>query len=178
MSTSGIRDQAPLRRGDVITDPAAEARLRAAERRIAAVAWLLDNSIPIPGTRRRFGIEPIIGLIPGAGDLLSAGMGVAILFESARFRLPLIVMVRMVANTLLDLAAGTIPFLGDLFDFAYKSNSRNLELFRRYAQDPGSPTGEHRAFVLGLVLVIIGALALALTAVGWLLNELLRLTGG
>jgi hypothetical protein len=176
--TSDTRDQAPLRRGDVITDPAAEARLRAAERRIAAVAWLLDNSIPIPGTGRRFGIEPIIGLIPGAGDLLSAGMGVAILFESARFRLPPIVMVRMVANTLLDLAAGTIPFLGDLFDFAYKSNSRNLELFRRYAQDPGSPTGEHRAFVLGLVLVIIGALALALTAIGWLLNELLRLTGG
>jgi hypothetical protein len=119
-----------------------------------------------------------VGLIPGAGDLLAAGMGVAVLVEAARFRLPRIVMVRMVANTLLDLAAGTIPFLGDLFDFAYKSNTRNLELFRRFARDPGGPTTEHRAFVAGLVLVIVGVLALVLTVVGWLLNEVLRLTGG
>lgn len=175
---SGRPSDIPLRRGEVITDPAADERLRAAERRIAGVAWLLDNSIPIPGTRMRFGVEPLVGLIPGAGDLLSAAMGVGILVESARFRLPRIVMVRMVANTLLDLAAGTIPFLGDLFDFAYKSNTRNLELFRKYARDPGAGTGEHKAFVGGLVFLIVGALLLVLTVLGWILNELVRLTGG
>jgi hypothetical protein len=168
----------PVRRGEVITDPAAEARLRAAERRIAAIAWLLDNSIPVPGTRRRFGLEPIVGLIPGAGDLLSAGVGIVVLLEAARFRLPPIVLVRMAANTLLDLVAGIVPFFGDLFDFAYKSNSRTLELFRRYARDPEAPTTEHRAFVAGLVFLIVGFAALALTLLGRVLGELLRLAGG
>jgi hypothetical protein len=175
MRANAASDRA-ARRGEIITDPAAEARLRSAERRIAGMAWLLDNSIPIPGTGRRFGIEPIVGLIPGAGDLLSAGMGVAVLLEASRFRLPKIVLVRMVTNTLLDLVVGAVPFLGDLFDFAYKSNTRNLELFRRYARDPGASTGEHRAFIVGLVLLIVGVLALVLTALGWFLNELLRLT--
>ncbi len=177
MRTTADAEAGPVRRGEVITDPAGEALLRSAERRIAGMAWLLDNAIPIPGTGRRFGLEPIVGLIPGAGDLLSAGMGVIVLFEASRFRLPKVVLLRMVSNTLLDLIAGAVPFIGDLFDFAYKSNTRNLELFRRYARDPGAPTGEHRAFVMGLVLLIVGVLALALTAIGWFLNELVALMG-
>jgi hypothetical protein len=142
--------------------------LRAADARIERMTWLLENLFRVGG--RRFGLEPIIGLIPGAGDLVSGALGLAIIVEAMRFRIPRIVVVRMVLNTLLDLAIGAVPFLGDLFDFAFKSNSRNLALFRRYAADPGQATGDQKAFVIGVILVVVGAIGLALLAVGWLLN--------
>jgi uncharacterized protein DUF4112 len=76
----------------------------------------------------------------------------------------------MVVNTVVDLVIGSIPLLGDLFDVVFKSNTRNLALFRRHATDPGASTTEHRAFLAGLVLLLVGVLWLAVVAVGWLLS--------
>jgi hypothetical protein len=141
------------------------ARLAAAERRLAFVSRILDDLVTVPGTGRRVGVEPVIGLIPGAGDVVSAAVGVWLIAEAARFGLPGSVIARMVMNTLVDLVVGIVPLLGDLFDFAFKSNSRNLALFRQYAADPTASTREHRLIVLGAVAVIVG--------VAWLLLELL-----
>ena len=141
-----------------------------AERRIALVARVLDELITIPGTRQRFGLDAIVGLIPGVGDLASAAVGGWIIVEASRFRLPGVVLARMVVNTVVDLVIGSIPLLGDVFDVVFKSNTRNLALFRRHATDPGASTTEHRAFLAGLVLVLVGLIWLAVVAIGWLLS--------
>ena len=141
-----------------------------AERRIALVARVLDELITIPGTRHRFGLDSVVGLIPGVGDLASAAVGGWIILEAARFRLPGVVLARMVINSVVDLVVGAIPLVGDAFDFIFKSNTRNLALFRRHATDPGASTTEHRAFLAGLVLVLAGLLWLAVVAIDWLLS--------
>jgi hypothetical protein len=145
-------------------------RIEDAERRIAFMARMLDDLVTIPGTRQRFGVDSVVGLIPGIGDLASAAVGAWIIVEASRFRLPGVVLARMVINTVVDFLIGAIPLLGDLFDVVFKSNSRNLALFRRHATDPGASTTEHRAFLVGLVLVLVGLLWLAVVAVGRLLS--------
>ena len=149
------------------------ARLAAAERRLAFVSRILDDLFTVPGTRHRIGVEPIVGLIPGAGDVVSAAIGIWLIVESTRFRLPPSVIGRMVLNTLVDLVVGIVPVLGDLFDFAFKSNTRNLELFRRYASDPGASTREHRMVLVGAIAVLVGIAWL----VAWLLGEMLSALG-
>ncbi len=106
------------------------------EKRIEAVAHLMDNAIRIPGTHFRIGIDGIIGLIPGFGDFVGTIMGAYIIFEAARGGIPKTVVTKMIVNTLLDYFVGLIPFFGDLFDFAWKSNLRNLELYRAARAHP------------------------------------------
>lgn len=91
-------------------------------------AGLLDNAFRVPGTQIRFGLDPILGLVPGIGDLATPVLCVLILVHSARVRVPKIVLARMVLNALIDFIVGAIPVLGDLFDFAWKSNEWNLAL--------------------------------------------------
>lgn len=148
-------------------------RFKAAERRLAAMSHVLDDLITVPGTGRRLGLDPLIGLIPVIGDGISALAGAYLIAEASRFRLPPVVMARMVINLLVDLAIGVIPFVGDLFDFVSKSNARNLELFRRYALEPEADTGEHRRFFIGLGMVVLGVLWLTWQALGWLIGLLL-----
>ena len=145
-------------------------RLAAAERRIRLVSRVLDDLVTVPGTNRRVGLEPVVGLIPGAGDVVSAAVGFWLIAEAARFRLPPIVLARMVLHTVVDLVVGLVPLLGDVFDFAFKSNTRNVELFRRYASDEAASTREHRLFFLGLVLLAVGLLWLIAVALGRLLS--------
>ncbi len=127
---------------------------------MAALAWLLDSSIPVPGTRHRFGIGPLIGLVPVVGDVVGGVAGVYLILRSLQVGLPRIVIVRMAINVLVDTAIGFIPVLGDAFDFFYKSNLRNLRLFEQHALDPRSSTRGSWAFVGLLVLVVIGVLVL------------------
>ncbi len=155
--------------GRVVGEPRTE-RFAAFERRYAAVSRVLDELVPVPGTNQRVGIDPVIGLIPVVGDLVSAGLGFWLIAEATRFRIPTVVLVRMVLNTLVDLAIGAIPFLGDIFDVVSKSNKRNLELFRRYATDPGASTTSHGLFLGGLLLLLVGVVWLLAMAIGWLLS--------
>ena len=147
-------------------------RFLAAERRIALMSRVLDDLIEIPGTGRRVGLDPLIGLIPFVGDGISAIAGVYLVAEASRFRLPAVVLARMVVNVLVDMTIGLIPFLGDLFDLVSKSNARNLALFRRYALEPEASTNEHRRFFVGIGLVVLGMLWLAWQALGWLIGLL------
>ncbi len=134
------------------------------------MAWFLDDTFRIPGTSRRFGLEPIIGFIPGVGDVVSAGLGSYLVLRAVQFGLPAVVILRMVFNTLLDLVLGLIPFVGDLTDFVFKSNSRNMDLFREYATDPARPTRHQWMFMGGAALVFVGLLALLVMAGLWVLQ--------
>jgi hypothetical protein len=144
-----------------------------ARRRVARLAWLLDNEFRIPGTRFRVGVEPIVGLLPGIGDVLSGAFGGYIVLEALMAGVPRIVVARMAANVLLDMTVGAIPILGDAFDFVYKSNTRNVRLFERYVADPTQDTRGSWMFfgvILGaIVLVLVGALVL----VAWLVAALI-----
>ncbi len=106
------------------------------EKRIEAVAHLMDNAIRVPGTSFRIGIDGIIGLIPGFGDFVGTIVGSYIIVEAARGGIPSAVVFRMIANTLLEYFIGLIPVLGDLFDFTWKANIRNLNLYRAARADP------------------------------------------
>ncbi len=102
---------------------------------VQTMAWLLDNSIPVPGTGgRRFGIDALIGLVPVVGDLVSGSIGLFVVWRGSRLGLPRIVVARMLANTALDVMVGVIPLAGDAFDLWFKSNTRNLNLMRRHLE--------------------------------------------
>ena len=133
---------------------------------VELLAWLLDNSIPIPGTGQRVGIDALVGLIPGAGDLVSAGLGLLVVARATQRGLPTVVLARMLVNVALDLAIGAIPIVGDLFDFAYKSNARNVGLLRRYAETPNASTAGQWLFLGGL-LAVLGLAAFAFVWAAW-----------
>jgi hypothetical protein len=151
--------------GDVVGASRAD-RFRAAERRIGRVTHALDELIAVPGTPVRVGLDPVIGLIPVVGDAVAALVGVWVIAEAARFGIPRLVLGRMAVNLVVDLAIGAIPLLGDIFDFAFRSNSANLELFRRHALDPGASTRGQQTFFVGLLLLLVGIAWLILMAVG------------
>jgi hypothetical protein len=102
--------------------------------RIRKLSRLMDTAIRIPGIGFRIGLDPIIGLVPGAGDLISTAFSAYIIFLAARFRLPREVLLRMIFNIGLEAVVGSVPLVGDLFDAYYKSNIRNLALLEQHLQ--------------------------------------------
>jgi hypothetical protein len=130
------------------------------------LAWLLDNSIPIPGTGRRIGLDALIGFVPGLGDLLSGGLGLLVVIRGVQRGLPRIVIARMLANVAFDFVVGSIPVIGDAFDLWYKSNARNVALLRQYAGNPAASTAGQWTFFVSL-LAAIGGMALLLAWLIW-----------
>src|SRR5262245_38199378 len=128
------------------------------------VAWLMDNAFRIPGLGWRFGVEALIGLVPCAGDIVSGAIGLVLLFRAFQFKLPGVVIMRMIFNNVLDITIGAIPFFGDLFDFIWKSNTKNMKLFRQYAEEPATSTRKHWIFIAsvvgGFVLIMIAIILL------------------
>lgn len=127
---------------------------------VETLAWLLDNSIPIPATGgRRIGIDALIGFVPVVGDLASAGIGLFVVWRASRLGVPRVVVARMLANSAIDLTVGAIPVLGDAFDMWFKANTRNLRLLRHHLEMPGASTRRESAgliFLLVALLVVIG----------------------
>ncbi|GAA3537692.1 DUF4112 domain-containing protein [Zobellella aerophila] len=101
--------------------------------RLDRLAWLLDSAIRLPGGFR-IGLDGIIGLVPGVGDLVAAGLSSYIIAEAARMKLPGTLLARMGLNVLLELLVGSIPVIGDIFDFAFKANKRNVRLIEAYLE--------------------------------------------
>jgi hypothetical protein len=139
------------------------------------LAWLLDNCFKIPGTKWRFGLEAVLGLVPGAGDIISGLLGLFLLIRAFQFKLPKIVIGRMLVNSLLDFAIGAIPFVGDAFDFVYKANTRNMQLFHQYAEAPLKSTNRHWIFIGVLIAAFAGMALAVLVVMIWALS---RLFGG
>jgi hypothetical protein len=132
---------------------------------IETIAWLLDNSIPVPGTGgRRLGVDAIIGLVPGIGDVLGGVIGLVVVWRGSRMGVPRIVVARMLANTLLDLAIGSIPVIGDAFYLWFKASTRNLVLIRGWLERPDRSTRGEWLAVLALVVAVAAAVGL----VAWL----------
>jgi hypothetical protein len=168
-------------------------RREAVARNLERLAWLMDRAFHVPGTRITVGLDALLGLLPIGGDVLTglvqAGL---VLVALSHYKVPRSVAVRMMANVLIDTAIGAIPLLGDLFDVAFKANTRNIQLLESYRhRDPteAGPPGEPRTIsidlspirfrppwrlilpiaavlLLGLILVLIGFI----TVVRWLFH--------
>ena len=125
---------------------------------------VLDTAIRIPGTNMRFGLDALIGLVPGVGDLVGAGMSGFIILTAARLGAPASVLVRMVANVGIDALVGVVPVAGDLFDAAWRANTRNAALLERHLEAPAATKRASAGVVAGLLLVlvllVVGAIAL------------------
>jgi hypothetical protein len=104
----------------------------AVRRRIEALERLLERSFVIPGINRPVGLDAIAGLIPVVGDLVTAAMGAYLVWEASNLGLPKWKLWRMAGNVAFDSAVGAIPVAGDLFDFLFRSNTRNLKIIRRH----------------------------------------------
>jgi hypothetical protein len=145
-------------------------------RRVRTVSRLLDNAIPIPGTRFRLGLDPILGLLPGAGDFVGAALSVYIVIEAARFGLPRKTLMQMVTNLVLDSVGGSVPILGDVFDATWKANSRNLALLEAHVATPEPAKAADRRFVvfivLALLLLLIGIGVVATLFISWVVRTL------
>ncbi|WP_372917144.1 DUF4112 domain-containing protein [Sandarakinorhabdus sp.] len=100
--------------------------------RIERLERLLEGAIRIPGLSRRIGLDAIIGLVPGVGDAASAVMGLYVVWEARNLGLPRFTLLRMIGNVGVDAVIGSVPVAGDLFDFFFRSNTRNLKLLRRH----------------------------------------------
>jgi hypothetical protein len=120
---------------------------------------LLDSAFQIPGTRFRFGLDALIGIVPGIGDAIGAIFSVVIVFQAARLGVSKATLARMMGNVALDTIVGEIPLLGDVFDAGWKSNTKNLALLEAHLQQPAAT---HRAS--GRVLLLLGAALLLLLA--------------
>ena len=141
------------------------------------LALLMDNLLQLPGTKFRFGLDPLLGLLPAVGDAGSAIISALALITAARRGLPKILLARMGLNILINEAIGIIPVLGDAFSFWFKSNQRNYQLLKRFTAAPSRATKSTWIFV-GLVLFALGAiLVVSLAFSFWLLYRLTQLLG-
>jgi hypothetical protein len=139
----------------------------AVRRRLQRFAWLLDNSIPLPGTRFRIGLDAILGLVPGLGDVLGVLLSTYIVREAARLGAPRSVLTHMAWNVAVEGVVGMVPFLGDVFDAVWKANQRNYALLERHLADPRGAARSSRWFV-GLLTIGIVAFVLVLAVIGYI----------
>ena len=132
------------------------------------MSWLLDECIRIPGTDLRFGLDPLLGLIPYGGETVATVFGTMILGEAGKKGLPVGTLARMGGNMILNAAVGAIPVAGDLFSFWFKSNSRNYQLLNTYLE---SPHGEEEPGGWWPVILILGVVGtvFALNILAWVL---------
>lgn len=128
------------------------------------LAWLLDSSIALPGTRFRIGVDSLLGLMPVLGDVIGAAISSYILLLGARMGAPKVTLLRMGLNVAIEAAVGVVPFLGDVFDMAWKANVRNVELLKSHVRDPARARRADWFFAALLLLALVAVLGLF----GWL----------
>ena len=135
---------------------------------------LLDEAFRIPGTSFRFGIDGIIGLVPGLGDVLAGLLSLVIPISAWMRGVPYIAIIRMAINLGIGVLIGTIPILGDLFDIAWKPNRRNYQLLQRHLGAPRLHTWRDWTFLFVLLGILAATFALPIVLVFWLLNALIH----
>lgn len=129
------------------------------EESLDTLSHYLDGLFKVPGTGWRFGLDSLIGLIPNVGDISTSLVSFYILIAGVRYGVPKITLVRMAFNIGLDYVVGAIPFIGDAFDFFWKSNKQNMELIRERGAGRGKGTTSDWIFVIAIILILLGILA-------------------
>src|SRR5438067_2685159 len=145
------------------------------ERFIRFVSQLMDTMFVIPGTNIRFGLDPIVGLLPGIGDSVDAIISAYLIARAARYGLPKIIVARMALNVLINTLGGALPIVGDAFSVWWKSNAMNYELLRKHATARRTSTRAEWVFVIVLIVAMVACMALVGAGVVLLLRELVHI---
>lgn len=171
MDVSSVRNTEPESRVRVLPprDDAREHLLAIAD----ILAKVLDTSIKIPGTSWSIGLDPLLGLIPGIGDVIANLIGTVILGIATRLQLPRIVLARMSLNLLINGTLGAVPIVGDLFSVWFRSHARNAVLLREAAMRPDRETHADWFYVGGILGGTVGLLLLMIAFVVWLVYWIL-----
>lgn len=135
---------------------------------VESMSKILDSQFRFPGTNFRFGLDPILGIIPVAGSLASFAISAGLVLTMARHGVSRKVVILMVLNILLDATIGSIPILGNIFDFAFKANQRNVNLLRRHYME-----GEYQGSGTGILVAIVGGAILMIGLLVYLLWQLI-----
>ncbi len=136
---------------------------------------LLDRAIGIPGTQIRIGIDPLLGLLPVGGDIVSGIFSLYIIWRSAQLGLPREILLQMANNVFMDTIAGSVPVAGDVLDFAWKSNSRNVDLLEEYLQLPKKSSAPDLWFVVILISGLLAVIVISSLVLVSILNFIFRL---
>lgn len=136
-------------------------------------ARLLDSAFQVPGTSRRIGLDPILGLVPGIGDLVSPLFTIGIIWQARDLGVSRVVQMRMIVNVAIDMLVGLIPLIGDLFDFVWKANDKNLALLEAHALEERPASMSDWLFVCGAILTIIAIATVPFLLMGWLIRAVL-----
>jgi hypothetical protein len=135
-ASPAIRPRASRGRKSSSTRSSSTARKQAARQRLTVLTRLMDGLFEIPLVKRKFGLDPLIGLIPVVGDLIPAAIGLYLVIEARELGASRWLMARMIGNLLLDLAVGVVPLFGDFFDFMFRAHHRNLKLLQKELGEP------------------------------------------
>lgn len=164
----------------ILLSPGERAQARSEENELEQLARWMDSIFEIPGIRLRFGLDALIGLIPGLGDTITSLISLYILTAASRYGVSRATMARMAANIAVDYVFGAIPLLGDVFDVYWKANQKNVALLRRHAAaPPGDRKRQERSdrlfvgiLVLGLIGLAVGSIFVAFSLVSWLVSAI------
>ncbi|MGB3852240.1 MAG: DUF4112 domain-containing protein [Tunicatimonas sp.] len=140
------------------------------------ITHLMDSKFKVPGTQFRFGLDPILGLVPGLGDAASLAVSGSLIYYMARFGASRKLVLMMIGNVILDATIGSIPILGNIFDFAYKANQRNVRMLKRYHEE-GKYRGSGKGILVSVVVIFAGLIGLVLYGTWELAEYVLRAAG-
>jgi hypothetical protein len=145
------------------------------DRALERLAAILDDEFRIPGIGARFGLDPLLGLVPGFGDVVGGLLSFVFVFAAYERSLPRITIARMVANIAIDTFGGTLPIFGDVFDIYWKSNRMNYNLLLR---DRAARAGQHSwrdwLFFAALIVIVAAIVVLPLAFLVWIISLLRR----
>lgn len=141
---------------------------------LRALQRLLDSVFRVPGTNIRFGWDAVVGLVPWAGDAVTAVLSFLFLAHAWRMRLPRVVQARMLLNIMIDVALGFVPFAGDVADVFWRSNARNMALLERHADEGQPPRASDWLFVLAVLLALAAVVLLPVLVLYWIVQMLGR----
>lgn len=143
--------------------PAQEKRLDVLRR----VSGMLDSAMLVPGTKIRFGLDPILGLIPGLGDFVSPLFTIGILWQARDLGIPKVAQLRMIFNVAIDTLVGIVPVAGDLFDVAWKANDMNMALLERHAYEENPASTRDWVFVSAMIALLVVLAVTPFLLLGW-----------
>jgi hypothetical protein len=149
-------------------DPKRERALRELNR-LRFITRLFDDYFRVPGTRIGFGLDALLGLIPGVGDIVAAVVGVYALRVARSFNAPNVIQMHMLVNIALDASIGSIPIIGDVFDFFYRAQSRNLALIEDWVSTPHKTAKRSRRGLVGMAFAIVLVFATLTALAIWMI---------
>jgi Domain of unknown function (DUF4112) len=158
-----------------VLPPEEKGKRKALEPLFKWLAYIMDEVIRVPGTQFRFGLDPLIGLIPGVGDTSSALVSAFALIQAVRLGVPKVLIMRMGLNILLNELIGVIPGVGDAFSFWFKSNARNYEIIKHHRLGTSPPKRTDWLFVIGILLLLFVIVCAGIAISFFILGAMVRL---